>query len=351
MKLIIRDKRDLTVIKGEDLAKILAEHERWLITEQKEGQQANLSKADLFKANLPGYNLSKANLRGADLSGADLRGARLLKANLSGAILLKANLSGARLREADLSGADLSGADLRGADLSEANLNNAVLSFANLANSDFEPKNIEGLIFLGVRGFSSIRFRHFKPVVELRKKAKESGLRNEERALTAALRKYRLKGARFHLFGIPLSFDYFLLDLPTDSGANPWRSLVVLCGLILVFSIPYTLALKKRGKDGIYQIWIPERVRKDLGYSKPIRLYYLRGLSEAWRTGFHFSLLSAFHIGWRELNVGNWIARIQRREYNLRATGWVRSVSGIQSLLSVYLLALWALTYFGRPFE
>jgi len=306
MKLIIRQKRDLTVIKGEDLAKILAEHERWLTTEQKEGQQANLSKADLFNAILPGYNLSKANLRGADLSGADLR---------------------------------------------EANLNNAVLSFANLANSDFEPKNIEGLIFLGVRGFSSIRFRHFKPVVELRKKAKESGLRNEERALTAALRKYRLKGARFHLFGIPLSFDYFLLDLPTDSGANPWRSLVVLCGLILVFSIPYTLALKKRGKDGIYQIWIPERVRKDLGYSKPIRLYYLRGLSEAWRTGFHFSLLSAFHIGWRELNVGNWIARIQRREYNLRATGWVRSVSGIQSLLSVYLLALWALTYFGRPFE
>jgi len=26
-------------------------------------------------------------------------------------------------------------------------------------------------------------------------------------------------------------------------------------------------------------------------------------------------------------------------------------VSGIQSLLSVYLLAIWLLTYFGRPFE
>lgn len=33
------------------------------------------------------------------------------------------------------------------------------------------------------------------------------------------------------------------------------------------------------------------------------------------------------------------------------ATGWARTVSGIQSLLSVYLLAIWALTYFGRPFE
>jgi len=35
---------------------------------------------------------------------------------------------------------------------------------------------------------------------------------------------------------------------------------------------------------------------------------------------FYFSLLSTFAIGWRELNVGTWITRIQRREYTLRAT-------------------------------
>jgi hypothetical protein len=62
----------------------------------------------------------------------------------------------------------------------------------------------------------------------------------------------------------------------------------------------------------------------------------------------HFSLLSAFSLGWRELNVGTWIARLQSREYTLRATGWVWTVSGIQSLLSVYLLALWVLTYLAR---
>jgi hypothetical protein len=67
--------------------------------------------------------------------------------------------------------------------------------------------------------------------------------------------------------------------------------------------------------------------------------------------GLYFSLLSAFSLGWWELNVGTWIARVQPREYMLRATGWVRTVSSIQSLLSVYLLALWVLTYFGRPFE
>jgi hypothetical protein len=79
----------------------------------------------------------------------------------------------------------------------------------------------------------------------------------------------------------------------------------------------------------------------------------LRGLPplKAIAYGLYFSLLSAFHIGWRDLNVGNWIARMQPREYTLRPSGWVRFVSGLQSLLSVYLLALSVLTYFGRPFE
>ena len=66
--------------------------------------------------------------------------------------------------------------------------------------------------------------------------------------------------------------------------------------------------------------------------------------------GLQFSLLSAFHLGFRELNIGNWLARVQAREYGLQAVGWVRVVAGLQSLLSVYLLALWALTYFSRPF-
>ena len=35
----------------------------------------------------------------------------------------------------------------------------------------------------------------------------------------------------------------------------------------------------------------------------------------------------------------------------LRATGWVRVVSGAQSLISRYLLGLWLAIYFGRPFE
>ncbi len=61
-------------------------------------------------------------------------------------------------------------------------------------------------------------------------------------------------------------------------------------------------------------------------------------------------MLSAFHSGWGELSVGNWIARLPPRPYRLQPTGWMRTVSGIQSLLSADVLALGALSYLGQPF-
>jgi len=60
------------------------------------------------------------------------------------------------------------------------------------------------------------------------------------------------------------------------------------------------------------------------------------------RLGFYFSLVSAFSLGWKDLNVGNWISRIQKKEYTLRPTGWVRTLTGVQSLICAFLLALWA---------
>ena len=56
-------------------------------------------------------------------------------------------------------------------------------------------------------------------------------------------------------------------------------------------------------------------------------------------------------VGFRELSVGAWLARLQGSQYTREALGCVRKLSGLQSLLSVYLLAMWALTYFGRPFQ
>jgi hypothetical protein len=156
-------------------------------------------------------------------------------------------------------------------------------------------------------------------------------------------------------------FNYSLFELPSGYGLAPGRALWGLLGLIPIFALPYWIALKRaNSRSGIWMIVPADRLARGRGKEKAVlirpqtaktRRGRLMDEFRLFRTSLYFSLLSTFHIGWREFNVGSWMARMQPREYTLRATGWVRMVSGIQSLLSVYLLALWILTYFGRPFE
>jgi hypothetical protein len=135
----------------------------------------------------------------------------------------------------------------------------------------------------------------------------------------------------------------------------------------LVFTLPYAWAILRRtltpeekepgaGESWIWQVPLEKRISSS--DSKPRllhvdikRLGLLRGVTWALLLGFFFSLISAFGVGYRDLDVGRWIERIKRDESTLRATGWLRTVSGVQGLLSFYLLILWLLTYFGRPFE
>ncbi|WP_353573046.1 hypothetical protein [Candidatus Albibeggiatoa sp. nov. BB20] len=70
------------------------------------------------------------------------------------------------------------------------------------------------------------------------------------------------------------------------------------------------------------------------------------------RISIYFSFLSAFTIGWRQYNIGNWVRQLQTRDTTLRISkGWIRSIAGFQSLMGLYLLVIWMLTQFGRPFE
>lgn len=68
------------------------------------------------------------------------------------------------------------------------------------------------------------------------------------------------------------------------------------------------------------------------------------------RAAILFSTMSAFNIGFRDIAAGRWIRLLTKREYDLKATGWTRVIAGLQAVVSVGLLALWLLTYFGRPF-
>ena len=72
---------------------------------------------------------------------------------------------------------------------------------------------------------------------------------------------------------------------------------------------------------------------------------------QAVRTAAYFSLLSVTNIGFQQFTLGDWIRRVGQQNATLQAVGLAHNVAGLQALLGLYLLAIWVLTYFGRPFQ
>jgi hypothetical protein len=193
----------------------------------------------------------------------------------------------------------------------------------------------------------------------LREKFGERGRTDRQAALTYAIGRSATFKSPF-----PLNWlRWIALDLTYGYGLKPGRALLWLLGLLLIFT-PFYVAAQRRGAaaGGIWATWPSERIVKEKGQDEPLLItrgfHSLAGTGSlkpagrdwlsVWGLAIYFSLLSAFRIGWHDLNFGTWFTRLQAREYLLKASGWVRVVSGIQSLLSVYLFGLWVIAMFGN---
>ena len=194
-----------------ELSKILKEHKRWIDTDEKEGQCADLSNADLQGANFFGANLSGAKMHGANLSGSDLHGA---------------NLSSTDLHGTDLSAADLQGADFFRADLRGANLSGTNLSGASMYGTQMHGADQSGACLEGVKGLN-----YDKVTTYSEKGIKDSFLQNDVSCLWHLTHKDNLQSILEH--GI-LNHDdaHGLLVKPvdiSDHGAQRWREIPEPC--------------------------------------------------------------------------------------------------------------------------
>jgi uncharacterized protein YjbI with pentapeptide repeats len=377
------------------LDEILRAHWQWIRTRHSSGAKAVFSGADLSRANLSGGHveevdftyarLESADLTKAHLGRADLTGAQLSYANLSGAYLVRASLNGANLNHTDLSGARLTYAELNGADFSGANLKDATLvqstlqyaglDGAELIGADFADSSFSKTLFTpksipnirGIAAASGLELLTYNQspdaLNELRKQFKDGGFRDQERKIT-----YALKRREADLSG-PVNglFNRVFFDLTCQYGMSPGRPLQLVAALWLLCSVVYLLFfihISKRsglhlipspefGRDEKEHATSPQRIRWQHGYSRGLQGLGSKVLQELrlLRTAMFFSLMSAFNIGFRDINFGRWLRLLTKREYDIKAVGWARPVSGLQSLISVYFIALWILTYFGRPFE
>lgn len=376
------------------LTEILTDHCLWVESQHTRGKRADLRGADLSGLRirdllnvgengeliaLSHIDLSKAILRGAVFNHCDLRNAHFNEAKLQGAVIVYSNLDDTIFDDSDLSQASFFASELPRASFVNTKLEGTYFALADITGVVYEPKsksipdisslsNAVGLDKLRYRS-DDLGFGSEAALIELRSALKGAGLREQERQVNYAIQHGRLEKLRRAGGFIEWGFQSVFFDLTCKFGMLPGRPLQILVVGIFVFAVPYFIAIYFGGcwkRSGIWAVRIEDTVHKrrrksralpakfkampartPLGRIWQVVLAFLRGAGAA----LYFSALSAFSIGYREINVGSWISRVQSREYTLRATGWVRCVAGLQSLLSAYLLALWVLTYFGRPFE
>jgi hypothetical protein len=317
-----------------------------------------LKGAHFIGAHLNNAQLGSANLNGAFLYGVHLNGANLNSAHLIGADLQLAHLNGVTLTDADLTNADLRGSDMSMARLNGADLTGAILKSANLSGVIYEPtsnptnegiveaNNIELLTYLDNRS----------PLVLLRKQLEDAGLRDTEKKITYALKRRDSMRAGWGEYW----FNTIAFDWTSQYGMNPGRALHIWFWLFLVCSIIYAEFIRHPGESGIYLVLHGlERIPGEPLRPRPIPLgsrwlYPFRVVGREARVALYalyFSLMTAFSLGVWDINFGKWLHQFPRTEFELKPKGWARPVAATQAILSVGLIVLWVLTYFGRPFE
>jgi len=293
----------------------------------------------------------------------NLNGASLREANLDSADLSYSNLSMADLSNADLRNADLRSADLTGANLAGATLDGSNFGAANLKEILFEPSSVSSVV--GIENAENLEYATFAEspdaLIKVRKRFEEEGLIKQAREITFAInrRKTQLDPKMERWFRIAA------FDLTCKYGMDPGRPLRIIAACWMVFSVLYFIILHRgrcfrvrisrfqRGRDENREFWMwssSSRMASQRGWFRRLwnRLKFeVRSLCAM----MFFSLVNAFNLGYREFSIGQWLRMLTKRQYDVKATGWVRSLAGIQSVVSIYLFALWILTYFGRPFN
>ena len=324
--------------------------------------------ADLRFSRLMGASFVNVNLGGANLSWSYLQRAgfrdisaqkqvQFYDSDLSGVIIVDSNMSNWTFEESDLSfsiighsvfsnavfdSTNLQGATLRDVSLKDASFYRATLSATRLEiRPDQLPvissfRDVEGLTsLLALNGGEST-------LIEIREQLKKSGFNLQAQEVNYAINTHIEENG---FLGSRL-LNRILLGIPYAYGLKPERT--VLTGLLLipVFAAYYILAIYRTDQEG--GIWVirnasNQRPNRDM---RPVLL--TRRNCVPVLAGLWFSVLSAFRIGWHDFNIGDWIARLQRRDYRLDPEDWTRRASGIQSLISVYLLALAIASYINR---
>ena len=343
---------------------------------------ADLRFARLTSAQLAGAVLTSADLTCADLTlakgdqgttfrGAKLKQALLIEASFPKSSFASADLPGADLFRADLKDADLGASTLTGARLAGPDLDKAELTRAEVRLVDYRAANAPRAVALKSPDWLYPREPDFAGLVQLRKALLDLGDSATARTITYVIEiwrnHYRVApqpasqgwwDRTASRIGAALRFVAF--DWTVAYGARPWRALSLWLWLIVVFAGLYAALIPTRvnqGEIGLFRVAPKGRIEFSSAGAPGMpseaasaALEHVGTASaEVIRSALWFSVLSATRLGYGSFTLASWLGVLHPGETDYRALGPIRTLAGIQALISLYLIILVAVTILGDP--
>ena len=129
---------------------------------------------------------------------------------------------------------------------------------------------------VGLPNLEELTFNHFPHgLLDLREGFKKLGYREQERKITYALKhsetlnsiKNSLKSEHKNYYKwVEGQLNLYLFEYTSNWGMSPGRPLFILLSIMFLFSFVYMFSLIGiNNNDGIWKVWIKDRVRSDLG--------------------------------------------------------------------------------------
>jgi uncharacterized protein YjbI with pentapeptide repeats len=341
---------------------------------------------------------SHARLAGEDLCYTMFHGANLTAANLAETRLEHANFTPMIVYDGKGHPTCYLGTRLNGAIILNTKLAYAQFGEVDLQHAVFEPVSLpDAASIASARNLQLLTFAsNPAPLVQLRKLFQDSGFQQQSREITYALERrenelnflsccpsceptWPLDSINPIFFGssgishsqktgrhygemlrncLLYAANRVGLDLTCQYGMNTLRPIKIGSVIWLICALIFLGFIHHPGSSGLYLVRAsgivldPDAIKNAVqirpGLAAGWRSKVLRELG-LFREALFFSLMNGVNLGFRDIDFGRWLRLLPRREVDIRAVGWARTVAGVQALCTLYLVALWILFTFAPP--
>ncbi len=354
----------------------------------------NYTRADLNRVSLKKTNNDRAIVLNAEIMNSEAQESSFYDAIIDSSTFYDTKFNKSDFSRATIKDSSFRTSDFRNSYFQFTTFDNVDLSFADISGAYFDGASINNLIFSYMPSGEGLPEDYDyaqdcrklpampRGYFEVMKDHKERGIKH----VYVALKAERQRNIHHCLLqNSPGLFDraeallnIVLFEYTTDWGKKPNKAVTLIFYLFITFGLFYWLLfLLSRRFNAIRRSFgkyrpssEDEEVESVVGLTREdfipdihdytvrnkflakhiflaLPLWCLACLGRA----FQFSLITTFHYGFRNLNLGSCVTRLQFEHYIIKTHGFIRFLTGIQSLVSLYLVVIFFVTYFGDPFS